>query len=89
MIGRIEARGAPPGNKKAALAGGNVEANEYDNQEVTQDATKLKWKRSLELALDAVTEAKSGDLGLIERNLVEAATEMLGVASEIRGALRR
>jgi hypothetical protein len=34
-------------------------------------------------------EAENGELGLIERNLVEAATEMLEVAAEIRGELRR
>jgi hypothetical protein len=75
-----------PGNEKAALAGGDLKANQCD-EEVPQDAGKFKWKRSLELALDAVTEAKSRDLGLLERNLVEAATEMLRVASEIRSRL--
>jgi hypothetical protein len=50
---------------------------------------KAQVKRALELALDGVLEAESGDLGLIERNLVESATEMLVVASEIRRRLRR
>ena len=55
----------------------------------SQDVGKLKWKRVLELAFDAVVEAESGDLGLIARNLVEAATAMLVVASEIQGRLRQ
>ena len=72
-------------------AGGPGEAahTDYALSVITPSTEKLKWKRSLELALDAVTEAKSGDLGLIERNLVDAATEMLRVASEIRSRLWR
>jgi hypothetical protein len=79
-------RDAPPGDEKAALAGGDLET-EQDIRNATQQAEKLKSKRALELAIDAVIEAKSGDLGLIERNL--AATEMFGVASEIRRRLRQ
>ena len=56
---------------------------------ITPRPEKIKWKRALELALDAVVEAESGDLGLIARNLVEAATAMLVVASEIQGRLRQ
>ena len=50
-----------PGNEKAALAGGDLEAN-HMMKEAPQDVGKLKWKRALELALDAVVEAESGDL---------------------------
>jgi hypothetical protein len=39
---------------------------------ITQYSEKLKWKRLLEWALDAVLEAEFGDLGLIQLNLVEA-----------------
>jgi hypothetical protein len=75
-----------PGNEKAALACGDLKANQYLEQRL-QELGKLKWKRSLELALDAIVEAESGDL--IERNLVGEATEMLSVAAEIRTRLRQ
>jgi hypothetical protein len=78
----------PPPNEKAALAGGDLEANQRQTH-FTHETEKSKWKRSIELTLDAVLEAESGDLGLIERNLVAAATEMLCVASEIRRRLRQ
>jgi hypothetical protein len=81
-------RDAPPGDEKAALAGGDLETKQ-DIRDTIQQAEQLKWKHSLELAIDALIEAQSGDLGLIERNLVEAATEMLKVASEIRRRLRQ
>ena len=70
------------------MAGGDLKANQY-LEEGPQELGKLKWKRSLELALDAIVEAESGDLGLIERNLVGAATEILSVAAEIRMRLRQ
>ena len=72
-------------------AGGPGEAahTDYALSVITPSPEKLKWKRSLELALDAIVEAESGDLGLIERNLVGAATEMLSVAAEIRMTLRQ
>ena len=50
---------------------------------------RVKWKRALELALDAILEAESGELEMIARNLLEAATVMLLVASEIRGRVRQ
>jgi hypothetical protein len=78
----------PPPKEKAALAGGDLEANNVRHL-FTHATKKLKWKRSLEYALDAVLEAESGDLGLIARNLVESATEMLAVAAEIRRGLRQ
>jgi hypothetical protein len=78
----------PPPNEKAALAGGDLEANNVRHL-FTHKTGKSKWKRDLEWALDAVLEADCGDLGLIERNLVEAATSMLEVASEIRRELRQ
>jgi hypothetical protein len=83
-----ERGGAPPGNKK----GGPREeaAHTLDKTNITQCAEKFKsWKRTLALAFDGVLEAESGDLSLIERNLVESATEMLRVAGEIRRQLRQ
>ena len=58
----------PPRNR----AGGPGEAahNDYALSVITPSPEKLKWKRALELALDAVVEAESGGLGLIARNLV-------------------
>ena len=72
-------------------AGGPGEAahTDYALSVIMPSPAKLKWKRALELALDAVVKAESGDLGLIARNLVEAATAMLVVASEIQGRLRQ
>jgi hypothetical protein len=79
----------PPPKEKAALAGGDLEANQRQTH-FTQCAEKFKsWKRTLALAFDGVSEAESGDLGLVERNLVESATEMLAVAAEIRSRLRQ
>jgi len=78
----------PPPKEKAALAGGDLEANQR-HAHLTHETENRKWKRALEWALDAVLEADSGDLGLIERNLVEAATSMLEVAGEIRKSLRQ
>jgi hypothetical protein len=37
----------------------------------------------------AVEECRSGDLALVERNLIEGATLMRSLASEIRGTLRQ
>jgi hypothetical protein len=77
----------PHGNR---AGGPREEAAHTDDsgRNVTQYSEKVKaWKRSLELAFDGVLEAENGDLGLIERNLVEAATEM--VAAAIRGELRQ
>ena len=81
-------RGSPHGNR----AGGPSEEaahHSLDGTHVRRFRQELNWKRALESALDAVLEAQSGDIGLIERNLVESATEMLAVASEIRRRLRR
>jgi hypothetical protein len=49
----------------------------------------VKLRRDLWAALDAVEEARSGDLAMAERNLTEGATLMLSLASEIRGTLRQ
>jgi hypothetical protein len=81
-------RDHPPPKEKAALAGGDLESNQRQTH-FTRSQEKFKWKRALELALDSVLETESGDLGLIQRNLVEAATEMLQVAAEIRRELRQ
>jgi hypothetical protein len=51
--------------------------------------TRERWKQTLQHAHEAVEEADSGDLGLIDRNLVEAGTQMLVVATEIRAELRQ
>ena len=64
-------------------------ANESTSRIIAYSVERVKWKRSLELALDAVLEAESGDLALVAKNLLEAATMMLLVASEIRGRLRQ
>ena len=56
---------------------------------ITPSADKGKWISELWLAIDAVSESQSGDLGLVARNLVEVATQMLSVASEIRRRLRQ
>ena len=53
------------------------------------ETDKHRWKRSLECACEPMLEAQSGNLCLIERNLVESATEMLSVAAEIRRGLRQ
>jgi hypothetical protein len=83
----VETACGPPESR----AGGPREAAHHtlDKIPITRYAEKLNWKRALESALDAVLEAESGDLGLIERNLVDAATSMLAVASEIRRELRQ
>ena len=77
----------PPENR----AGGSREeaAHTLGRTTFTRFQEKLNWKLDLERALDAVLDAGSGDLGLIERNLVEAATSMLAVAGEIRRGLRQ
>jgi hypothetical protein len=84
----MAAKDHPPPKEKAALAGGDLETNQC-RAHFTHDSKKLKWRRSLERALDAVLEAESGDLGIVERNLIEAATSMLDVAGEIRRELRQ
>jgi hypothetical protein len=78
-----------PENEKADLAVGHLEWNENNWRTITVRGLQVKWKRSLENCLDAAIEAESGDLGMVERNLVEAATEMLSVAYEIRAKLRQ
>jgi hypothetical protein len=85
----VERGGAPPGNR---AGGRREEAAHTDDsgRNVRQYSEKVKmWERSLALSLDGMLEAETGDLGLIQRNLVEAATEMLAVAAEIRGELRQ
>ena len=79
---------SPPGNR-AGSPREEAAHTTLGKANVTQCPEKFKWKRALESALDGVLEAESGDLGLIERNLVEAATEMLCVAAEIRRKLRQ
>jgi hypothetical protein len=81
---------SPSGNGKGALAGAqSLVVNEQTTRTITVRGLHVKWARHLELALDAVHESKSGDIGLMERNLVEGATEMLSLASEIRAKLRQ
>ena len=80
---------SPPGNKEGGLRE-EAAHNTLCKTNITQCAEQCKsWKRTLALALDGVLEAASGDLGLVERNLVESATEMLAVAAEIRWRLRQ
>jgi hypothetical protein len=79
--------GAPP---ESRAGGPRKEAAHHalDRTHVRHSPQKIKWQRALELALDGVLEARSGDIALIERNLVESATSMLEVAGEIRRRLR-
>jgi hypothetical protein len=79
---------SPPGSSEG---GPREEAahNPLSRTHVTHSLQNLKWKRALESALDGVLEAQSGDIALIERNLVESATEMLEIAAEIRRGLRQ
>jgi hypothetical protein len=56
---------------------------------ITVQRLFVKLRRDLFLALDCVEECRSGDLALKERNLIEGATLMLSLASEIRGTLRQ
>ena len=75
---------SPPENGKGALAGAqSLVVNEQTTGPITVRGLHVKWVRQLELALDSVRESKSGDIGLMERNLVEGATEMLSLASQI------
>ena len=75
---------APPKEKGRLGGRPDLEANQRQTH-LAHETDRRKWKHSLERALDA----ESGDLGLIERNLVESATEMLSVAAEIRRGLRQ
>jgi hypothetical protein len=79
---------APPKEKGRLGGRPDLEANQRQTH-LAQETDKRKWQRLLERALDAVMEANAGDLALIERNLVEAGTQMLVVASEIRAELRQ
>lgn len=79
---------SPLGNGKGAGQGAHFPGM-ITTRTVTVMGLYVKWVRGLEAALDAVRESESGDIAMIERNLVESATEMLGVASEIRGKLRQ
>jgi hypothetical protein len=56
---------------------------------VTVRGLFVKLRRDLWLALDCVEECRSGDLGLVERNLIEGATAMLNAAAEVRATLRQ
>jgi hypothetical protein len=84
---KVKRGGAPPGSR----AGGPREAAHHTlgKATFTRFQEKLKWKRDLEWALDAVLELQSGDLGLVARNLTESATVMLTIAAEIRRELRQ
>jgi hypothetical protein len=81
-----------PQKKEAPSSNGATKARSYPSCGTVAPgwtSARRKWRRSLALALDGVLEAEPGDLGLIEPNLVEAATEMLAAAAEIRRRLRQ
>ena len=79
-----------PENEKATRKDGSLIWNrEDDSAIVRQNAENVKWIQRLEFCIDAIYESLSGDLGLVARNLVESATEMLVVAGEIRRRLRK
>ena len=79
----------PKANGELGELAGRRQENENNWRTITVMNLTVKWVRELNHALDAIEESKSGDIGLVERNLVEGATQMLAVASEIRRTLRQ
>jgi hypothetical protein len=81
-------RGSPPGSSEGSPRQETAH-HSLGKTYFTRDTEKRNWRRSLELALDALIESESGDLSLIAQNLTQAASEMLSTAVAIRRELRQ